>query len=218
MTSETPTTNWRHWPWQVHKLLWLLKKLSPFKMQDCTKLVDYCIDLCNFRQRTDTARPTSPMGRDQDSCSSLREVTWCGQCSSWAAWSGEKETATLLHVKESGNTKNGQKNRNTKQYQICRTISLISYPSKAMLRVVHLLQKELLAEELAGFSPGRSSVEQIFNHLILIQKHVQYQLHFFHNFTDFKKAFYSVCHEGLWCDLKIQHWGGSCLSCQSTVH
>ncbi|GFR70089.1 endonuclease-reverse transcriptase [Elysia marginata] len=83
-----------------------------------------------------------------------------------------------------------------------RTISLISHPSKVMLRVILSRLKpkaeEILAEEQAGFRAGRSTVEQIFNCRILIEKHMQHQRDLFHNFIDFKKAFDMVWHDGLW--------------------
>ena len=51
---------------------------------------------------------------------------------------------------------------NLKQCQNYRTVSLISNPSKIMLRIILSRLKakaeELLAEELAGFRPGRSTV------------------------------------------------------------
>ena len=57
------------------------------------------------------------------------------------------------------------KEGNLKQCQNYSTISLISHPSKIMLRVIlnRLKDKaeELLAEEQADFRPG--TVEQIFN-------------------------------------------------------
>ena len=43
-----------------------------------------------------------------------------------------------------------------------------------------------------------SSVEQIFNSRVIIEKHLQHQRDLFHNFIDFKKAFYRVWHAGLW--------------------
>ena len=71
-----------------------------------------------------------------------------------------------------------------------------------MLRVIlNRLKKEAeghLAEEQAGFRPGRSTVEQIFNCHIMMEKHLQHQKELFHNFIDFKKAFDRVWHEGLW--------------------
>ena len=77
-----------------------------------------------------------------------------------------------------------------------------SITSKIMLRVIlNRLKKEAeehLAEEQAGFRPGRSTVEQIFNCHIMMEKHLQHQKELFHNFIDFKKAFDRVWHEGLW--------------------
>ena len=53
--------------------------------------------------------------------------------------------------------------------QICqnyRTISLISHPSKVMLKIplnrLKLQAEEIIAEEQAGFRMGRSTTEQIF--------------------------------------------------------
>ena len=65
-----------------------------------------------------------------------------------------------------------------------------------MLRVIlNRLKNEAeehLAEEQAGFRPGRSTVEQIFNCHIMMEKHLQHQKKLYHNFIDFKKAFDSV--------------------------
>ena len=56
------------------------------------------------------------------------------------------------------------KKRNLKQCQNYRIISLISHPSKIMLRVVlnrlKVKAEELLTEEQAGFRPGRSTVDK----------------------------------------------------------
>ena len=83
-----------------------------------------------------------------------------------------------------------------------RTISLISHPSKVMLRVLLNRLKgkaeEILAEEQAGFRPKRSTMEQVFNLRLLVEKHLQHQRDLYHNFIDFKKAFDRVWHEGLW--------------------
>jgi exonuclease III len=94
------------------------------------------------------------------------------------------------------------KKGNLKQCQNYRTISLISHPSKVMLKVLlkrlKPMAEEILAEEQAGFRPGRSTIEQIFNCRLLIEKHLQHQRELHHNFIDFKKAFDRVWHEGLW--------------------
>ena len=94
------------------------------------------------------------------------------------------------------------KKGNPRQCQNYRTISLISHPSKIMLRILlnRLKPKAegLLSEEQAGFRTGRSTVEQIFNSRVLMEKHIQHQRDLFHNFIDFKKAFDRVWHDGLW--------------------
>lgn len=94
------------------------------------------------------------------------------------------------------------KKGNLRQCQNYRTISLISHPSKIMLRVILNRLKpqgeRLLAEEQAGFRERRSTVEQICSCRILIEKHLQHQKDLFHNFIDFRKAFDRVWHDGLW--------------------
>ena len=98
------------------------------------------------------------------------------------------------------------KKTNSRQCQNHRTISLICHASKIMLRILLNRLKheaeEHLAEEQAGFRTGRSTVEQIFNCQIIIEKHLQHQRDLYHNFIDFKKAFDRVWHEGLWHTLR----------------
>ena len=69
-----------------------------------------------------------------------------------------------------------------------------------MLRVIlsRLKAKELLAEEQAGFRPGRSAVEQLFNSRIIIEQHLQHQRDLLHVSIYLKKAFDRVWHAGLW--------------------
>ena len=94
------------------------------------------------------------------------------------------------------------KKGNLKQRQNYRTISLISHSSKIMLRVIlsrlRAKAEEPLAEEQAGFRPGRGTAEQIFSGRVITEKHLQHQRDLFHNFMDFKKAFDRVWHKGLW--------------------
>ena len=75
-----------------------------------------------------------------------------------------------------------------KQSHNYRTISLISHPSKIILRdFLNRLEaraEELLAEEQTGFRPGRSSVEQIFNSRVITEKLLQHQHDLFHNVLD----------------------------------
>ena len=85
---------------------------------------------------------------------------------------------------------------NLKQYQNYRIISLTSHPSKIILRVMlnrlKAKAKDLLAEEQAGFRPGRNAVEEIFNSRVIIEKHIQHQRDPFHNSIELKKAFEKV--------------------------
>ena len=88
--------------------------------------------------------------------------------------------------------------------QLCqnyRTISLISHPSKVMLKIIlNRLQpqaEESIAEKQTGFRVGRSTTEQIFNLRILGEKYLQHQQNLNHIFIDFKKAFDRVWHEAL---------------------
>ena len=59
------------------------------------------------------------------------------------------------------------KKGNLQQCQHYRTISLISHPSKVMLKIIlNRLEpqaEKIVAEEQAGFRAGRSITEQIFN-------------------------------------------------------
>ena len=56
--------------------------------------------------------------------------------------------------------------------------------------------EKLLAEEQAGFRPGRSTVEQILNSRVIIEKHLQHQRNLFHNFIDFREASDKNWHAG----------------------
>ena len=89
--------------------------------------------------------------------------------------------------------------------QLCqnyKTISLISHPSKVMLKIIlNRLQpqaEEIIAEEQAGFRAGRSTTEQIFSLRILCEKYLQHQQNLYHVFIDFMKAFDRVWHKALW--------------------
>ena len=63
-------------------------------------------------------------------------------------------------------------------------------------------QAEIIAEEQAGFTAGRSTTEQIFNLRILCEKYFQHQRDVYHVFIDFKKAFDRVWHAALWATMK----------------
>ena len=56
------------------------------------------------------------------------------------------------------------------QCQNCRTISLISHPSKIMLNGLKAKANELLVVEQAGLVPGRGTVDRNFNSRIIIER------------------------------------------------
>ena len=104
--------------------------------------------------------------------------------------------------------------------QLCqnyRTLSLISHPSKVMLKIIlNRLQaqaEEIIAEEQAGFRAGRSTTEQIFNLRILCEKYLQHQQNLYHVLTDFKKAFDRVSHEALWATMRKYNINASIKIC-----
>ena len=99
------------------------------------------------------------------------------------------------------------KKGNLQQCQNYRTISLVSHASKVMLKILLNRLKpqaeKIIAEEQAGFRPGRSTAEQIFNLRILCERYLQHQQDLFHVFVDFKKAFDRVWHAALWSTMKL---------------
>ena len=72
--------------------------------------------------------------------------------------------------------------------------------SQELLRVKP--QAEIITEEKASFTAGRSTTEQIFNLGILCEKYLQHQQDLYHVFIDFKKAFDRVWHAALWATVK----------------
>ena len=98
------------------------------------------------------------------------------------------------------------KKGNLQQCQNYRTISLISHPSKVMLKIILNRLKpqaeKIIAEEQAGFRAGRSITEQIFNLCILYEKYLQHLQDLYHVFIDFKKAFDRVWQAALWATMK----------------
>ena len=98
------------------------------------------------------------------------------------------------------------KKGNLQQCQNYRTISLISHPSKVMVKIILNRQKpqaeKIIAEEHAGFRAGRSTTEQIFNLRILFEKYLQHQKDLYHVYINFQKAFDRVWHAALWATMK----------------
>ena len=98
------------------------------------------------------------------------------------------------------------KKGNLQECQNYRTISLISHPSKVLLKVILNRLKpqaeQIIAEEQAGFRAGRSTTEQIFNLRIICERYLQHQQPLYHVFVDFKKAFDRVWHAALWATMR----------------
>ena len=93
------------------------------------------------------------------------------------------------------------KKGNLQQCQNYQTISLISHPSRVMLKIIlnrlKMQAKKIIAKEQAGFRAEWRTTEQIFNLKILCDKYLQYQQDLYHVFIDFKKAFDRVWHTAL---------------------
>ena len=114
------------------------------------------------------------------------------------------------------------KKGNLQQGQNYRTISLISHPSKVMLKIILNRLKsqaeKIIAEEQAGFRAGSSTTEQIFNLRILCEKYLQHQQDLYHAFIDFKKGL----RQGLACSFvgnheEVQHQHKPCPSHQKPL-
>ena len=71
------------------------------------------------------------------------------------------------------------KKGNLQQCQNYRTVSLISHPSKVMLKIIlnrlTSQAEKIIGQEQAGFRAGRSTTEQISNLRILCKKYLQHQ-------------------------------------------
>ena len=74
---------------------------------------------------------------------------------------------------------------------------------KIILNRLKLQAEEIIAEEQAGFTPGRSTTKQIFNLRLLYEKYLQHQQNLYHVFVDFKKAFDRVWHAAIWSTMKL---------------
>ena len=103
------------------------------------------------------------------------------------------------------------KEGNLQQCQNYRTISLISHPSKVILKIIlnrlRPQAEKIIAEEQAGFRAGRSITGQIFNLRILCEKYLPHQQNLYPVFIDFNKASERVWHAALWATMKKYNIG-----------
>ena len=89
-----------------------------------------------------------------------------------------------------------------KNAQTTRTITLISQPSKVMLKILQARLQQYLNRELpdvqAGFRKGRGTRNQIANIRWIIEKAREFQKNIYFCFTDYSKGFDCVDHNKLW--------------------
>ena len=98
------------------------------------------------------------------------------------------------------------KKGNAKECSNYRTISLISYASKVMLKSLQARLQQYMNCELpdvqAGFRKGRGTRDQTANILWIIKKAREFQKNIHFCFIDYAKAFDCVDHNTLWKILK----------------
>ena len=91
-------------------------------------------------------------------------------------------------------------------YENYHTITLISHPSKVMLKILQAKLQQYVKRELpvvqAGFRKGRGTRDQIDNIRWIIKKTREFQKNIYFCFIDYTKAFDCVDHHKLWKILK----------------
>ena len=95
---------------------------------------------------------------------------------------------------------------NPKECSNYRTIALLSYTRKVMLKILQTRLQQYLKRELpdvqAGFRKGRGTRDQIANSRWIIEKAREFQKNIYFCFIDYAKAFDCVDHNKLWKILK----------------
>ena len=98
------------------------------------------------------------------------------------------------------------KKGNAKESSNYRTIALISYASKVMLKILQAKLQQYVNHEIpdvqTGFRKGRGTREQIVNFCLIIEKAREFQKNIYFCFIDYAKAFDFVDHKKLWKILK----------------
>ena len=86
-----------------------------------------------------------------------------------------------------------------------RTIALISYASKVMLKILQARLQQYVNREFpdvqAGFRKGRGTRDQIANICWMMEKASEFQKNIYFCFIDYAKAFDCVDHNKLWKNL-----------------
>ena len=99
------------------------------------------------------------------------------------------------------------KKDNAKEGSNYRTIALISYASRVMLKILQARLQQYMNRELpdvqAGFIEGRGTRDQIANICWIIEKAREFQKSIYFCFLDYAKAFDCVDHNKLWKILQV---------------
>ena len=98
------------------------------------------------------------------------------------------------------------KKGNAKEYSNYRTIALISYAGKLMLKILQARLQQYVNHEFpnvqAGFRKGRGTRDQMANIGWIMEKAREFQKNIYFCFIDYAKAFDCVDHNKLWKILK----------------
>ena len=98
------------------------------------------------------------------------------------------------------------KKDNAKECSNYRTIALISYASKVMLKILQAMLQQYVNPEIpdvqTGCSKGRGTRDQIANICWIMEKAREFQKNIYFCCVDYAKAFDSVDHNKLWKILK----------------
>ena len=108
-------------------------------------------------------------------------------------WPDDWKTSIFAVLPKKGDTSECSNNR---------TIALISHSSKILLKIIaNQMQERLhseLAEEQAGFGPGKGTRDQILNLKMLLEKNREVRTDVYLCFIDYRTAFHTVVHEVFW--------------------
>ena len=98
------------------------------------------------------------------------------------------------------------KKDNARECSNYRTVALVSYSGKVMLKILQARLQQCMNHELpdvqAGFRKGRGTRDQIANIRWIMGKAREFQKNIYFCFIDYAKAFDSVDHNKLWKILK----------------
>ena len=89
---------------------------------------------------------------------------------------------------------------------------------KILLNRLKPQAEKIIAEEQAGFRPGRRTTEQIFKLRILCERYLQRRQDLFHVFVDFKKVFDGVWHAALWFTMKLYNINASLIKVTESLY